>query len=542
MSVCNDFVGDRRGNFAILASVLAVPLVMGIGFSLDASTIARVRAELQQAMDAAALAVAREGKKITNTQAQLIAENFLKENYSKDFSGLQVSRIETEVTVSAGSKAGISFGSLFGYDDWPVKAKSTADMASVPYEIALVLDTTGSMAGGKLQSMKDAVLGLIDTMSANTDPDKLKMAVVPFATFVNVGPQFGPSFKKDGRVDPKTGAAWLDLRGDSQIPQLELKEDVSRFEVFHNLKQEWAGCVETRYPTKKVAYDVTDAEPKKGKPESLFVPALSIDEPDSGYGNSYIASPVNPLDTSLVAEAEKLRKYGVTNVASILGGLDGDDDDDDNSGTGSTDSDGDGIPDVIWTPVTAEVSNVKGPNAGCDMQPLTPLTSNFGPLKTKVKSLEASGTTNIMEGVAWGWRVLSPGEPFTEGTKKSDGAEKIMIVLTDGANNFGPNGTALGSSYSSFGFLVDKRLGPTITGSGTTNVMNEKTLATCNNAKADGVEIFTIRLEEPDKATGMMLKDCASTPEHFFDAPSRTQLDEVFKKIRDRITKVRITS
>ena len=39
--------------------------------------------------------------------------------------------------------------------------------------------------------------------------------------------------------------------------------------------------------------------------------------------------------------------------------------------------------------------------------------------------------------MAWGWRVLSSGEPFTEGRADSEkGNDKVVIVLTDGANTY----------------------------------------------------------------------------------------------------------
>ena len=41
--------------------------------------------------------------------------------------------------------------------------------------------------------------------------------------------------------------------------------------------------------------------------------------------------------------------------------------------------------------------------------------------------------------MAWGWRVLSSGEPFTEGRPDEEhGNDKVVIVLTDGANLYGP--------------------------------------------------------------------------------------------------------
>ena len=72
--------------------------------------------------------------------------------------------------------------------------------------------------------------------------------------------------------------------------------------------------------------------------------------------------------------------------------------------------------------------------------------------------------------------------------------------------------------------------------------MNERTLAACTTAKNSGVEIYTIRLEEPNVATGNMLKDWASAEDHYFDVPSRSQLDGAFSKIREHIAKVRISS
>lgn len=529
------FHADRSGNFSLIMAVLALPLTIGVGMALDVSAVQRSRSKLQAAADSAVLAIARQGVSISDTAARKIAEDMLGTNLGKPYSKLQVARVGTTFTVQAEIPADTSFGKLLGYGTWPVKALSSADIALMPYEIALVLDTTGSMRGGKLQSMKDAVAGLVDTMSANVKvKENLKFAVVPFSNFVNVGPQFAPQFDKKGKLVKGTGAEWLDLKGKSDVPQLEFAKNISRFEVFHNLGIEWAGCVETREPTKKFAYDVLDIAPGK-KAESLFVPALSIDEPDDKdakgnpiYANDYIASDVKPLDKTLTGKLKKLVKYGLAPLVADVGLL--------------ADSD-----QVVLGPSDAVVTPTKGPNASCVTKPIAPLSTDYQGVKDKVDGLVAAGNTNIMEGVAWGWRVLSPGEPFTEGAPKKAKTRKIMILLTDGSNVFGltpdPR-NELGSAYSSFGFSADERLVPATvaTGGSTNTAMNDKTLAACTNAKQDGVEIFTIRLEEPNKTTGMMLKDCASAPDHFFDAPSRAQLDEVFGQIRDRITTIRLSS
>ena len=537
------FTSDRSGNFAILSTMLAVPLVLGIGLAIDVSTIASTKSKLQNAIDSAVLAVAREGKDVSDDKANAIANTFLIGNFDPSFTKLKVVKKGTEFNVSAATNIGLAFGQLFGYQSWPIQAAASADIAYSSYEIALVLDTTGSMKGGKLTSMKDAVLGLIGTMSVQVnDTGKLKFAVVPFSAYVNVGPGYGPNFDKQGKQVASSGATWLDLYGNSTVPQSELAPGASRFQLYSNVGQSWPGCVETRYAANK-DYDVDDTPADPGKAETLFVPAFGIDEPDTPqFVNSYIKSDAKPHDNSVAEKKKRWKKYGVNTDGSglpLLGGL----------------------LDPLVVPVldllgsilgkktikidtsTASDGKPKGPGHGCDVQPITPLTNDYASLQAKVNALQANGNTNIMEGVAWGNRVLSPGQPFPEGSASKVGVEKIMVVLTDGSNVFGNATNSLGSSYSSNGYLIDGRLGIAAGGATVTNtLMNERTLKACDIAKAKGVEIYTIRLEEPNVATGTMLKECASGPDHYFDVPSRAQLDDAFAAIKTRIVRVRIAS
>jgi len=527
------FARDTSGNFAIFSAIGMLPLLLAAGVAVDFTSLSRVKSELQHAMDSAAIAVAREGGGISDARAQQIAVDMLAGNFGVTYSNLKVSRYGTKVTIDALAMTPLTFGGVFGYEKWPVPAKSSADIATARYEIALVLDTTGSMKGGKLAAMKEAVGGMIETMSGQvSNPADLKYAVVPFANFVNVGPDFAPTYDAKGKRVKGTGADWLDLEGKSPVPQVELQPGISRFQLFKHLGETWNGCVETRVPSGKGAHDVADTPAVKSDKASLFVPAFSIDEPDTGgYTNSYIASSADPLETTPVGKAKKLLKYGLPPAlaGSLLDGVVPVDDEE-------TDE---------WNTPETNMSGSLGPNRDCVTQPIMPLTSNYAAVLDKVNSLEANGTTNIMEGVAWGQRVLSPAPPFTEGTsnKAKSGMEKVMIVLTDGTNVFGNRSVSLGSSYSSLGYLVDGRLGIKSGSSSATNtLMNGKTLDACTAAKKDGTTIYTIRLEEPDVATGTMLKECATSPAHYFDAPSRTQLDDIFRTINDRVVKVRISS
>jgi len=539
-----DLWRDRAGNFAIMTAAIAVPLVGAAGLAIDYANMSRTRAELQNALDAAVLAVAQRGDGISDAEAQRIAASFLTGNLAQAYRNMAVVRNDTSVTLTAEVPTPLSFGGLFGWKEAAINASSTADMAFAYYEIALVLDTTGSMAGGKLKAMKEAVNGLIDDLSARvTDKERLKFALVPFATFVNVGTQFAPKFDQKGKIIPGTGAEWLDLKGVSPVRQTEFLPGLSRFEIAHHLGDDWKGCVETRYPTAEHKHDVDDTPATAADRYSLFVPAFAIDEPESSryssYFNNYIYSDADPLSNSRTERAKRLEKYGLKNAAE-------------EARKGKTDLIGLNVGPEGWVrPSNLYFSNGKGPSRGCDTQPITPLSNDYTDLKRKVNSFVAEGNTNIMEGVAWGMRVLSPEEPFTEGKKVAPDVEKIMIVLTDGSNTFGVQGSSnvFRSSYSSFGYLISDRLTTQRSNSAVTEAMNEKTLEACQNAKRedtastdDDITIYTIRLEEPDVKTGTLLQECATSPGHYFDSPSRSQLDEVFKRIRDGITKLRLSS
>lgn len=533
------FAFDRRGNFGIISAVLAVPLVLSVALAIDFTKISSKRSALQQAADSAVMAIAREGKDVSDKDAQLIASKFIDGNLALNGTTFQVLKQGTHFAVNATVSADLSFGALLGYQNWPVKVAATADIAYASYEIALVLDTTGSMKGGKLIAMQDAVTGLIDSMSAQVkDADKLKFAMVPFAAFVNVGPNYGPTFKKEKQV-PGTGADWLDLAGGINIPQSEFTTGASRFQIYKNLGKKWPGCVETRY-SPGTDVDVDDTPPNVAKPGTLFIPTFAIDEPDSGYPNSYITSDATPGTMTAAEKKKRWKKYGVDTDAAgnpLNGGLL-------SAVTGLLIDPLTGDKSVVLDPnVASEVaSNTKGPGAGCDVQEIVPLTNDYKKLQKKVGQLQANGTTNIMEGVAWGNRVLSPGVPFTESVAGKD-TTKIMIVLTDGTNNFGANGSSLGSTYSAEGYLIDGRLGISSGGSSaTTSKLDGRTLAACDVAKKAGVEIYTIRLEEPNVATGNMLKECASAEDHYIDVPNRTQLDEAFGKIKENIVRIRMSS
>ena len=99
------------------------------------------------------------------------------------------------------------------------------------------------------------------------------------------------------------------------------------------------------------------------------------------------------------------------------------------------------------------------------------------------------GNTVLPEGLAWGWRVLSPTVPFTQGAAYNDKKwRKVVVFMTDGENDVS-NGTNTlnGSVYTSYGYvtttLAKNRFGTTNTNLAEP-ALDTKLLTVCSGIKA----------------------------------------------------------
>ncbi len=219
MNCFKRFVKNATGNVAMLFGLAAVPLVLGAGVALDMVRINATRTILQGAADAAALAGATSKDKsdaalqkmvvdyLTANNAQAALESVTKISQLNDLSNGTFT-VEISGTIPA------SLMELAGFDKLGVSAKSVVNVGSQSLELALVLDNTGSMAGTKIANLKAAATNLVNIISSEaSDFADVKMAVVPFAEYVNVG--VGNS-----------GQAWIDTSTTGGAP--------------------WTGCVGSR--------------------------------------------------------------------------------------------------------------------------------------------------------------------------------------------------------------------------------------------------------------------------------------------------------
>lgn len=165
------------------------------------------------------------------------------------------------------------------------------------------------------------------------------------------------------------------------------------------------------------------------------------------------------------------------------------------------------------------------PNRGCTMNRLVPLTNNQTALQNAINGLQATGNTYINVGLVWGWRVISPSYPFTEGAAYDDvDWSKTIILMTDGDN-------VPYNQYSAYGSYPGLSAGN----------LNSKVTSVCNNVKAAGVTLYTITFQSGiSNSTRTLFRNCATKEEFYFDAPSNQDLVDVFENIANQLSQLHI--
>ncbi len=167
------------------------------------------------------------------------------------------------------------------------------------------------------------------------------------------------------------------------------------------------------------------------------------------------------------------------------------------------------------------------------------LSSNKAEILSAIDSQTATGNasgTVISEGVKWGRHVLTPEEPYTQGEDSED-FRKIMILLTDGDTEDGSCYGVYRSYYTPNNYWTNAFYGSGLTDHHCEDGgrLNQALLDEADEAKAAGIEIFTIRYGTSDGVDYELMRTIASsspnTDDHFFDAPSVYDIDEIFKQI-----------
>ncbi len=518
------FRRDEGGATAVFLAVMLVGILAAMGAAIDYARALREKEKQQAALDAALLAASsRLGMPDQEITGPAMADAYFKANLrpgsNATIADLQFNAEAGSVTATSQSSVTNLIMGLYGQEKTHMGATGTVVKGSATIELALVLDNSGSMAGTYIDSLKTAAKNLTNVVFAGAEgTDKVKVALIPFAASVKVG---------SGYRD----ASWIDGTSQSSIHSENFDTTKSRFDLFDELGVSWAGCVEQR----PGALDTSDAAPVAGNPNSLFVPMFAPDEPDdrnasnagySNYVNDYISDFGGTCPTPEQECVTFNKKKGIC---------------------------------TQWAPTPipvaeaqartckyagASISSGTGPNYMCTTKPVMALNANKTDVQNAIDDLIATGNTNVGEGAMWGWRLLSPGEPFTEGRSYSDtDNKKVMVVMTDGENTYSATSDHNLSRYGAAGYASKGRLGSTYTSAAYTAVQDQKLLTACANAKAAGIAIYSVafRLEGAPQVQ-QLLSTCATTPQNFFAASDGAALVSAFQRIGQDIAALRVAN
>ncbi len=495
------FARNARGNIAIMFGLTMIPLLVAIGVVVDYNRASSVQDKLGQALDSAALAVGSSIETDTDILEQ-IARMYFEANYpelAQEVGGsLNVSITNSTISISASADVPTVLVRIVGINTVPVSASSEVTKEMTGTEVVLVLDNTGSMgSGNKIGALKLASTELVNIAFGDQEtPELLKFGLVPFSASVNIG-------------SDKLNSGWIDTTAASSYHSLNFNSAANVFDMYDDLQDKsWNGCVQAR----PAPFDTTDATPTVSNGDTLWVPYYAPDEPDSTaaseagfwYANSYVGDEEPESNLNMSQRQEKTGKYSAEWVGSSA-----------------------------------------GPHFNCQIAPITPLTNSKQTVLSAINGMVATGSTVIPSGLAWGWRVLSPAAPYTEGKAYTDDTNtKVIIVLTDGKNDIGSGQNALPnpnlSWYSGYGYVAQGRLGTTNMAAAHTE-LDTRTAQLCQNIKDEGILIYTITFQLSDGPIKDLMRNCATKVENYFDSPDNSTLQEHFQAIGKELRNLRIS-
>ncbi|MGZ8285508.1 MAG: TadE/TadG family type IV pilus assembly protein [Allosphingosinicella sp.] len=200
---------DEGGTTLAMMAAALIPIAGMIGSGLDMSRAYMAKAKLQNACDAAALAVRRHMQDELTDEAEDEGEKFFYFNFPRDTMGTAEVDLDidtnpanaSEVTITASTTVPTSVMQLFGKDTIAIAAECDADQDFVNNDIMLVLDVTMSMnctagttcayaaseqSNSRLSRLRNGAAGLYRALS-DAEGVRTRYGIVPYSMTVNVG-------------------------------------------------------------------------------------------------------------------------------------------------------------------------------------------------------------------------------------------------------------------------------------------------------------------------------------------------------------------
>ena len=510
-------LGDQRGATAIFFAVgllLLAPATMGL---VDIYMITTQRGQLQDALDTATLYAARSDK-MTTAEIQVVGDAALRANLKLPtgqsitastfvLDGIKVKGHATITPPSVGPKL---------WQQADIAADSEVLRNSNNVEVALVLDTTGSMSA-QMSNLRTAAKDLVDLVVKDIqDPYYTKVAIVPYSVGVNMG-----SYDTTAR-----GAT----KGSTAITAATKANPVVVTSANHGLYEGERVTISgvkgmTEINKTFVASDVTQNTFKLKSWSDTNKSASYVD--GSGF-TKYTSGGTaqckgEGCDTHIFTNvSSKETTFNLTKCATERLGTE------------------------AYTDASPSTAKVGWHYGSCPSAAIMPLSSNKTTLKAHIDTLDDSGSTAGQIGLAWGWYMISPewNAVWTGTSAPAAYAKpqllKVVILMTDGVFNTPYcRGVAAKDADPNTGAPNnDNRINCNSTNGDP--LVQAATL--CENIKKKGVIVYTVGFNvssDPDITN--MMKNCATSPEYAYTPSGGTELKVAFRAIAQDINSLRIS-
>ncbi len=383
------FFKDEQGNIAVTFAVCLFVLLLGVGVAVDFSGLSSKNSKYQNMADAAVLAASKSGEEDKEALRKIVTDVINLNNISDDTVAVNVKLDKPgHVSVELHGSYKPVIMSLFGKSTLNVNATAQAPLSSyVAINVALVLDTTWSMNGAKMTSLKAAAIDMVTSLEA-TGSETLRVSVIPFSQYINVGLSH-------------RNANWLS----------DTTDYTETFDEVCSLESPVIGTTNCRQ---------VDVPARAAIPSKPATTCYNDGVPYSCGGEE--AQSARPAGTQEVCDDV----LGLAqNVCKTPGPSN-------NVWRGCV-----GSRDAPWDQ-RAEFTSRLIPglfNISCGTEIQT-LTKDFSAIKSTIASLDANGETYLPSGLLWGWRALMPSQPLNEAATGQSASKRrnIMVLMTDGAN------------------------------------------------------------------------------------------------------------
>jgi Flp pilus assembly protein TadG len=146
------------------------------------------------------------------------------------------------------------------------------------------------------------------------------------------------------------------------------------------------------------------------------------------------------------------------------------------------------------------------------------LSYNWSGMTGLVNAMSPNGNTNQAIGLQLGWMSLVGGGPFiVPALDQAFQYTQVIILLTDGLN-------------TQDRWYSDQ------------NSIDARQQLTCDNIKAQHIQIYTIQVNTGGDPTSALLQNCATDPSMFFLLTSAGQMTATFGTIGTNLTKLRVAN